>query len=462
MAVGVVAAGPAAAPGSSNLLLSFFTTGGVDSLQPDTGARQNVLSTNSWDASYTPDGTRLVYIRSGEIVAADGDGKNAQVVDDGTLAKAPAQPSLSPDGTHVVFVGDAGHLYVASVEGHDVHQITGSPQTDERPSWSPRGDAIVFTRRTDASRPELYVVGPTGGDRQISFGGEFIYSSAASWSPDGGRLAFIEETAGGNHVAVMNADGTGRQAITQNFPRPFGYTAPVWSPDGARIAFMEQPRKLDVIDVDRQNWNTLIPDAGAEVGMLSWRPIGAGVAVDVTEPDSLVARRPLTITGTVRSLGLLPATNVAVSIAAGTARVTKATLGGGSCQVSAGTAMCTASSLPGDTEEPLSVTLAPTRPGKLTAAVAATASNDANKTDDQASAVTSVSACTVLGTEADDQLRAKGGDLVCGLGGSDRISARNGKVDTIDGGPGIDTATVDAFDHVRHVEHVLRPKPAKR
>jgi hypothetical protein len=62
----------------------------------------------------------------------------------------------------------------------------------------------------------------------------------------------------------------------------------------------------------------------------------------------------------------------------------------------------------------------------------------------------------VLGTFGNDRLRARGGDVVCGLEGDDIINARNGKVDSIDGGPGEDTATVDAIDRVRHVEHVRR------
>jgi Ca2+-binding RTX toxin-like protein len=89
-----------------------------------------------------------------------------------------------------------------------------------------------------------------------------------------------------------------------------------------------------------------------------------------------------------------------------------------------------------------------------------TAGNDANHTDDAATSDTSVSSCTILGTFGDDRLRAHGGDVVCGLEGNDTINARNGKADSIDGGPGVDTATVDAIDRVRHVEHVRRARRA--
>jgi Ca2+-binding RTX toxin-like protein len=117
---------------------------------------------------------------------------------------------------------------------------------------------------------------------------------------------------------------------------------------------------------------------------------------------------------------------------------------------------CAVPSIPGDTTLPLKVTLAPLRTGALTVDLTAVAANDANHTDDAATTSTSVSACTILGTAGDDHLRARGGDFVCASEGDDVINARNGKPDTIDGGPGNDTAIVDRFDRIRHVEHVRR------
>jgi len=444
-----------AAPASSPLLVSYGGNGGVEALQQD-GSRQTVLPASATMASYTPDGTRLTYQFDTRILVADGDGQNARLVSTSSLTRFASQPSLSPDGSHVVFVGEGLHLYVASVDGDDVHQITGSAQRDEFPAWSPDGNVIVFTRRTDVGRPELYRVSPTGGDTQLTFGGVNTYSSSPSWSPDGKRLAFLEETYTGNHLALMNADGSNRQSISPDFPRPFGYAPPAWSPDGTRLAFLEQPTKVDVIGTDRQNWNTLIDSTSQEVARLAWRPLGAGVTLAVDDLDPLIARHAFSVTGTVRSIGLLPATNVTLTATVTNASVARATLGATPCTVSNATAMCNLESIAGDTDLALTMLVAPLRPGPLAVSAHVTAGNDANHTDDAAATDTSVSSCTVLGTPGDDRLRARGGDVVCGLEGNDTIYARNGKADSIDGGPGVDTATVDAIDRVRHVEHVHR------
>jgi hypothetical protein len=408
--------------------------------------------------SWTPDGTHLVYEQGLSIVVADGDGDNPRPIDTPPLTWAPDSPSLSPDGTRVVFSGDAGHLYVASTSSNEVHQITGSPQRDVHPAWSPRGDVIVFDRLSDVGRPELYEVGPTGGDRQITFGGVNVYSSAPSWSPDGSKIAFIEQTYKGTHIAVTNPDGSDTTAISPEFQGLFGYAAPAWSPDGSRVAFAETPNRVDVIGVNRQNWSTLIDNTTNEVTGIAWRPSGSGVTVGLDDLEFVVPRREFKLTGNVRSIGDLPAAGLSVTVDAGSARIAAITLPGATCTATGSKATCTAAAVPGDTTLPLTVTVAPTRPGPLSVQLTGTAANDANHLDDTASAQTSVSACTVLGTDGNDHLVAHGGDVVCAGRGNDTIDARNGKVDTIDGGPGVDTATVDASDHVRHVEHVHRPK----
>jgi Ca2+-binding RTX toxin-like protein len=277
------------------------------------------------------------------------------------------------------------------------------------------------------------------------------YSSAPAWSPDGNSIAFNEETYLGNHVSIMNVDGSDAHAITPEFPRPFGSTAPAWSPDGTRIAFVENPTRLDVIGVDRQNWTQLHDGGPDEIARIAWRPHGAGVGAAFGELDSPVPRRSVTVTGEVRSLGDQPATSVVVSVTASSARIVSMSVGGTTCS---GT--CAVPLIPGDTVLPLKVTLAPLRTGALTVNLTATAANDAIHTDDAATTGTSVSACTILGTAGNDRLRARGGDFVCAADGDDVINARNGKPDTIDGGPGNDTAIVDRFDKVKRVEHVRR------
>ena len=62
------------------------------------------------------------------------------------------------------------------------------------------------------------------------------------WSPDGAQIAFDAETADGNEIWVVNADGTNAAAIVRRSTDcaiSCGDVAlPAWSPDGAKIAYV--------------------------------------------------------------------------------------------------------------------------------------------------------------------------------------------------------------------------------
>src|SRR5205814_8715978 len=62
------------------------------------------------------------------------------------------QPSLSPDGTKVVFAYNKGedpsgyHLFVKTVGSDELVRLTSDSTNDRSPSWSPDGQSIAFLR----------------------------------------------------------------------------------------------------------------------------------------------------------------------------------------------------------------------------------------------------------------------------------------------------------------------------
>ncbi len=97
---------------------------------------------------------------------------------------------------------------------------------------SPDGQTIAFDMLGD-----IYTV-PIGGGtpRRITSG--LAFDMQPRFSPDGRQIAFTSDRGGGDNIWVMNADGTGARAITNE---TFQLTnAPVWSPDGRFIAARKQ------------------------------------------------------------------------------------------------------------------------------------------------------------------------------------------------------------------------------
>lgn len=178
-------------------------------------------------ASWSPDGRRVAYVKAGNVAVANADGSAGRIV-----AQRAATPSWSPDGRRIAYTAllDSGlaAIGLADPSGSNrrilVLPLTGSVS---EPAWAPSGRELAVTARaTTASATELHVAAVDGtGARLLARG-----ASDAAWSPQGSRIAFVQ---GGNVVAA-NADGAAARLVAA------GATSPAWSPDGRLIAFVRR------------------------------------------------------------------------------------------------------------------------------------------------------------------------------------------------------------------------------
>jgi imidazolonepropionase-like amidohydrolase/WD40 repeat protein len=114
---------------------------------------------------------------------------------------------------------------VASDEHYtDEVTIDTNTTTWSNVSVSPDGATLIFDMLGD-----IYSVPLTGGEATALTSG-IPWNYQPSFSPDGSKIAFISDRAGGDNIWVMNADGSDPKAITTE-KENIVYN-PAWSPDG--------------------------------------------------------------------------------------------------------------------------------------------------------------------------------------------------------------------------------------
>ncbi len=104
------------------------------------------------------------------------------------------------------------------------HTITVDEGTWMNVDVSPDGTTIVFDLLGD-----IFTMPITGGEATALVTG-VAWDMQPRFSPDGTKIAFTSDRAGGDNLWVMNADGTDPVQITDESFRLLN--APVWTPDG--------------------------------------------------------------------------------------------------------------------------------------------------------------------------------------------------------------------------------------
>jgi Tol biopolymer transport system component len=272
---------------------------------------------------WLPDGSGVVYETSAETagsdlyaVSADGTGLRRLTSD----PRNQVDPSWSSDGRQLAYGQSdfTGHLcegcsttlWRADPELRNPVQLTSGPADgsfDSRPSWSPSGDALVYTHgtydsgeidlaRLDGSPPTTVTKGfsraawspdgttlavtdshgvegiaPTGGPARV-----LIQANAedVAWSPDGRLLAITTERA----LLVAPADGSAPATTILAIAEP---AHPSFSPDGRWIAFSAaagtpgvwggRQRDVMIVGVDGSGRRTVAASPFADVDP-AWQP----------------------------------------------------------------------------------------------------------------------------------------------------------------------------------------------
>jgi Tol biopolymer transport system component len=160
---------------------------------------------------------------------------------------------------------------VVNADGSGYARLTNWLQKDgmaQRPVWSPDGKKIVFTREL-AGGQSLLVMNADGSDLKeiVKLGRD------PHWSPDGSKIAFVRWEGGGLQIWTVSPDGSDEKVLTQG---DHDHMYPTWSPDGSQIAF-----EYDHNHVAIMNAGGGPPQVIAERGSnnLDWSPDGSKLVI---------------------------------------------------------------------------------------------------------------------------------------------------------------------------------------
>lgn len=231
----------------------------------DGSGRRNLTDSPDVDdlsPAWSPDGTRIAYISdsfTNTLMVMNADGSGKVPVLDGAYS-----PSWGPQGDRIAVLrsdGTSSDLVIVDLVTGGTTVVGPDAGATMEPSWSPDGLAIAYVGVRPESYPDPITGEPVEGAQHeivvidVVTGGQVVVSAgpagsdhasnleedrAPSWSPDSSKLVFMSQTQIGGccgpwQLWAVNRDGTGLTNLTADDAVNDLY--PSWSPDGSTIVF---------------------------------------------------------------------------------------------------------------------------------------------------------------------------------------------------------------------------------
>lgn len=171
--------------------------------------------------SWSPDGTRIVYLQLTPQNPADDD----------TSHGCPALPAraelwvINADGTNARLLTPPGFVNV-----NENGQVINSANDANAPDWSAAGDVISFWSGQEGCYGQVWRINADGtGRTQLTHAPIPSHNDDPAWSPDGTKVLFTTDRNQRIETWMMDADGSNAHFLTECSPGP-GPGDSAWQP----------------------------------------------------------------------------------------------------------------------------------------------------------------------------------------------------------------------------------------